>query len=132
MPAPVDTSHRGLTISRFNSDMPPADLSWKRKIHAFLSQLRRGFASTRKTRFIPTSMVQDIFIHEGFRGFGVKFYLTVVVKGEEDVVVVFPETLPNRKVLETVWRGARGCLFGSENSDGETNGKEATNQEAKA
>ena len=45
---------------------------------------------TSNTRFIPTSSVQDIFIHEAFKGFEVKFYLCIVVEGEEDVVVVFP------------------------------------------
>lgn len=42
------------------------------------------------TRFIPTSSVRDVFIHEAFKGFEVKFYLCVVVEEEESVVVVFP------------------------------------------
>ena len=42
------------------------------------------------TRFIPTTAIQDIFIHEAFKGFEVRFYLSIVVQGEEDVVVVFP------------------------------------------
>lgn len=42
------------------------------------------------TRFIPASAVQDIFIHEAFRGFEVRFYLCIVVEGEEGSVVVFP------------------------------------------
>lgn len=33
------------------------------------------------------------------------------MKGEEDVVVVFPRLLPRRDVLEKVWRGARACLY---------------------
>ena len=45
---------------------------------------------TSSTRFIPTSTIQDIFIHEAFKGFEVRFYLSIVVEGEEDVVVVFP------------------------------------------
>lgn len=48
---------------------------------------------TSSTRFIPTSSIQDIFIHEAFRGFEVRFYLSIVVEGEEDVVVVFPVRL---------------------------------------
>jgi len=43
----------------------------------------------------------------------VRFYLAVVVKGEENVVVVFPKLLPKRKILEEVWRGARACLHES-------------------
>lgn len=48
------------------------------------------YLSTATTRFIPTNMIQDIFIHEAFKGFEVRFYLAVVVEGEEEVVVVFP------------------------------------------
>ncbi|KAJ4991564.1 GPI-GlcNAc transferase complex [Stagonosporopsis vannaccii] len=64
-----------------------------------------------RTRFLPTTQVQDLFIHEAFRGFEVRFYLAIVVKGEEDVVVVFPKLLPRRAMLEDVWRGARACLW---------------------
>jgi len=45
---------------------------------------------TSTTRFIPTSSIQDIFIHEAFKGFEVRFYLSIVVEGEGDAVVVFP------------------------------------------
>jgi phosphatidylinositol glycan class H protein len=48
------------------------------------------YLSTATTRFIPTTSIQDIFIHEAFKGFEVRFYLAIVVEGEEDVVVVFP------------------------------------------
>ncbi|CAI6342441.1 unnamed protein product [Periconia digitata] len=64
------------------------------------------------TRFIPTTSIQDLFIHEAFKGFEVKFYLAVVVRGEKDVVVVFPRLMPRRGILEVVWRGGRECLWG--------------------
>jgi phosphatidylinositol N-acetylglucosaminyltransferase subunit H len=48
------------------------------------------YLSTETTRFIPTTAIQDIFIHEAFKGFEVRYYLAIVVKGEDDVVVVFP------------------------------------------
>ncbi|KAM3425175.1 hypothetical protein BST61_g7134 [Cercospora zeina] len=66
---------------------------------------------TNSTRFIPTSLIQDIFIYEAFKGFEVIYYLSIVVEGEGDVVVVFPSILPRRQVLEQVWRGARACLY---------------------
>lgn len=50
-------------------------------------------------------------MNEAFRGFEVRYYLVVVVEGEKDVVVVFPRLLPRRKIVETVWRGVRGCLW---------------------
>jgi hypothetical protein len=65
------------------------------------------------SRFIPTSAIQDIIIHEAFRGFEVRFYLAIVVKGEQDIIVVFPSLLPKRAILEEVWRGTRRCLWES-------------------
>jgi phosphatidylinositol glycan class H protein len=46
--------------------------------------------SSAATRFIPTTQIQDIVIHEAFKGFEVRFYLTIIVEGESTVVVVFP------------------------------------------
>lgn len=63
------------------------------------------------TRFIPTEKIKDILINEAFRGFEVRYYLIVVVEGEEDLVVVFPGLLPRRRIVEAVWRGARECLY---------------------
>ena len=55
------------------------------------------------TRFIPSSSIQDVFIHEAFKGFSVKYYLSIVVEGEESVVVVFPVrcTLDSQGRLQT-------------------------------
>lgn len=47
------------------------------------------------TRFIPTSQIRDIFIHEAFKGFEVRYYLAIVVEGEGSVVVVFPVSVFN-------------------------------------
>ncbi|KAF2439485.1 hypothetical protein P171DRAFT_396805 [Karstenula rhodostoma CBS 690.94] len=69
------------------------------------------YLRTPTTRFIPTTSVQDVFIHEAFKGFEIRFYLAVVVREEEDVVVVFPRMLPRRGILEEVWRGSRRCLW---------------------
>jgi phosphatidylinositol glycan class H protein len=63
------------------------------------------------TRFIPTEKIRDILVNEAFCGFGVRYYLVVVVEGEDDVVVVFPGLLPRRHIVETVWRGTRECLW---------------------
>jgi phosphatidylinositol glycan class H protein len=71
------------------------------------------YLQTPTTRFIPTTSIQDIFIHEAFKGFEVRFYLILVVEDEDKVVVVFPRLLPRRDMLEGVWRGARACLWES-------------------
>lgn len=63
------------------------------------------------TRFIPTEKIRDVLVNEAFLGFEVRYYLVVVVEGEADVVVVFPSLLPKREIVETVWRGARECLY---------------------
>lgn len=51
------------------------------------------YLSTATTRFIPTNMIQDIFVYEAFKEFEVRFYLAIVVEGEHDVVVVFPVSI---------------------------------------
>ncbi|OQD89932.1 hypothetical protein PENANT_c002G10334 [Penicillium antarcticum] len=71
------------------------------------------YLSTAATRFIPTTQIQDIVIHEAFKGFEVRFYLAVIVEGETDALVVFPHMLPKRGILEQVWRGSRRCLYDS-------------------
>ncbi|KAF1813465.1 hypothetical protein P152DRAFT_320665 [Eremomyces bilateralis CBS 781.70] len=48
------------------------------------------YLTTPTSRFIPTTAIQDIFLHEAFKGFEVRFYLSIVVEDEEDAVVVFP------------------------------------------
>ncbi|KAI5456392.1 GPI-GlcNAc transferase complex, PIG-H component-domain-containing protein [Mariannaea sp. PMI_226] len=70
-----------------------------------------SYLATTATRFIPTEKIQDILVNEAFRGFEVRYYLVVVVEGEDDVVVVFPDILPGLKIVEEVWRGARACLY---------------------
>lgn len=69
------------------------------------------YLTSASTRFIPTEKIQDLLINEAFRGFEVRYYLVVVVDGEREVVVVFPKTLPGRRVVEEVWRGGRECLY---------------------
>lgn len=54
------------------------------------STLSPSYLLPATVRFIPTSSIRDIFIHEAFRGFEVRYYLAVVVEGEGRVVVVFP------------------------------------------
>ncbi|KAI8930843.1 hypothetical protein NX059_011863 [Plenodomus lindquistii] len=81
------------------------------------------------TRFIPTTSIQDIFIHEAFKGFEIRFYLGIVVEGEDEIVVVFPMLLPRREVLEIVWRGSRSCLW---DSGGERKGGGEGSEAAKA
>lgn len=75
------------------------------------------YLASAATRFIPTEKIQDILVNEAFRGFEVRYYLVVVVEGEEDVVVVFPGLLPKRKIVETVWRGVRECLYEGSGED---------------
>ncbi len=75
------------------------------------------YLSGTRSRFIPTGEIQDLFVNEAFRGWEVRYYLVVIVKGEGKGVVVFERLLPRRDVVEGVWRGARRALWG----DGEDN-----------
>ncbi|BFZ54505.1 hypothetical protein PYCC9005_001542 [Savitreella phatthalungensis] len=66
-----------------------------------------------RTRFMPLDEIEDVLIHEGFVGFGVKYYLAVQLRGQDTLQVVFPLSLPSRSVLERVYKGTRNTLFGS-------------------
>ncbi|TLS25973.1 hypothetical protein PpBr36_07164 [Pyricularia pennisetigena] len=70
-----------------------------------------------KNRFIPTEKIRDVVINEAPLGFEVRFYLVIIVEGEEELVVVFPRLLPRRPVVEAVWRGVRACLHEPESAE---------------
>lgn len=76
------------------------------------------YLRTPTTSFIPTTSIQDLFVHEAFTGFQVRFYLAIVVRGEDHVVVVFPTMLPRRDIIEEVWRGSKACLWERLGSEG--------------
>jgi len=103
---------RGLGIQTASGGSSPTATTWsgRRKLLGSSGLLSWGAFGT-QTRFIPTEKIRDVLINEAFRGFEVRYYLVVVVEGEEDVVVVFPRLLPRRGIVETVWRGARECLY---------------------
>ncbi|CZS96416.1 hypothetical protein WAI453_009941 [Rhynchosporium graminicola] len=88
------------------------------------------YLSSSTTRFIPTEKIQDILVNEAFRGFEVRYYLVVIVEGEEEVVVVFPRLLPRRAIVERVWRGCRACLFEGRKERGGTAASAAANVKA--
>ncbi|ODQ54716.1 hypothetical protein SAICODRAFT_64490, partial [Saitoella complicata NRRL Y-17804] len=59
------------------------------------------------SRFIPISAIKDVIIHEAIIGLEVRYYLAVLVEGEDVLEVVFGGLVPRRGVLEEVWRGVR-------------------------
>ncbi|KAL2054929.1 hypothetical protein ABVK25_004751 [Lepraria finkii] len=97
-----------LVFRRFHTE---ESLLTLRSLGIQTSTLSPSYLLPSNTRFIPSSQIRDIFIHEAFRGFEVRHYLAVVVEGEGEVVVVFPKLLPGRAIVEEVWRGARECLY---------------------
>jgi hypothetical protein len=51
---------------------------------------RMRFPLASHSRFIPASEIDDVLLYEGFKGMEVRYYLAVVVRGEEKVEVIFP------------------------------------------
>ncbi|KAK9449324.1 GPI-GlcNAc transferase complex, PIG-H component-domain-containing protein [Limtongia smithiae] len=66
---------------------------------------------SRSSQFIPLELIQDVIINEGFRSFEVIYYLAIIVKNHDRLLVVFPNTLPKRTELETIWRDIRLCMY---------------------
>lgn len=89
-------SHPLQTPKTPNSQLTPPRLQTEESLLTLRSlgiqtrTLSSSYLLPSTTRFIPTSQIRDIFIHEAFRGFEVRYYLAVVVEGEGGVVVVFP------------------------------------------
>jgi hypothetical protein len=59
------------------------------------------FFSSSTTTFIPTTQIQDIVIHEAFKGLEVRFYLAIIVEDATEAVVVFPVRIPHFVILES-------------------------------
>lgn len=93
------------------NNLPEESLLIIRGLGIQTSTSSQSLLSSAATRFIPTAQIQDIFIHEAFKGFEVRFYLAVIIEGEDDAVVVFPKLLPRREILEEVWKGSREVLY---------------------
>ena len=73
-----------------------------------------------------------MLVNEAFRGWEVRYYLVVVVKGEGEVVVVFPKLLPGRRTVEEVWRGGREALWGGKEYRGRKDEMEINGGEEKS
>jgi phosphatidylinositol N-acetylglucosaminyltransferase subunit H len=58
------------------------------------STSRRRFRLFSYSRFIPASQIDDVFLYEGIHGVQVRYYLGVVVHGEETIEVLFPVWSP--------------------------------------
>ncbi|RGB40912.1 GPI-GlcNAc transferase complex, PIG-H component-domain-containing protein [Rhizophagus diaphanus] len=71
------------------------------------------------SRFIDKSKISDIIINEGITMLQVKFYMTIIVDGQDRMVVVFEHLLPKLNILLQVYRGTRYVIFNEieENSD---------------
>lgn len=64
---------------------------------------RMRFPLASHSRFIPASEIDDVLLYEGFKGMQVRYYLAVVVRGEEKVEVIFPVwALSMRLMIEIV------------------------------
>ncbi|KAK9457324.1 GPI-GlcNAc transferase complex, PIG-H component-domain-containing protein [Dipodascopsis uninucleata] len=84
-------------------------------VHGFGIQLSSSGTSifNKRSEFIPMELVQDVIINEGFRNFSVIFFLAVMVKGRNRLLVVFPNLLPRRSILEEIWRDIKRCMYQS-------------------
>ncbi|KAF0532446.1 putative glycosyltransferase [Gigaspora margarita] len=63
------------------------------------------------SRFIERSKISDIIINEGITMLQVKFYMAIIVEGQDRMVVVFQHLLPKYSILIQVYRGTRSIIF---------------------
>ncbi|KAI9145596.1 GPI-GlcNAc transferase complex, PIG-H component-domain-containing protein [Paraphysoderma sedebokerense] len=58
-----------------------------------------------KSKFITTDRIMEIIINEGIKLWEIRFYLAVIVEGEDKLIVLFENLLPPLDTLETIYRG---------------------------
>ncbi|CAI2165762.1 24_t:CDS:2 [Funneliformis geosporum] len=63
------------------------------------------------SRFIDKSKISDVIINEGINMLQVKFYMAIIVEGQDRMVVVFEHLLPKLSILLKVYRGTRSIIF---------------------
>ncbi|CAG8434453.1 13771_t:CDS:2 [Funneliformis mosseae] len=63
------------------------------------------------SRFIDKSKISDVIINEGINMLQVKFYMAIIVEGQDRMVVVFEHLLPKLNILLKVYRGTRSVIF---------------------
>ena len=89
-------SHTGAAIQAFEHIQEGADILLEESLLVLqglgiqTSTSSPYLFSTSTTTFIPTTQIQDIVIHEAFKGLEVRFYLAVIVEDATEAVVVFP------------------------------------------
>eukprot|EP00842_Homolaphlyctis_polyrhiza_P001097 jgi/Hompol1/1989/HPOL_002110-RA len=81
----------------------------------------RRLSGVNSCRFIPLSQISGIIIHEGITMFQVKFYLAIIVKGEDRLAIAFQilqsicpsikNLLPRLHVLERIYADTRATLL---------------------
>jgi phosphatidylinositol N-acetylglucosaminyltransferase subunit H len=60
---------------------------------------RMRFPLASHSRFIPASQIDDVFLYEGIKGYEVRYYLAIAVRGEEQIEVVFPVCSSSAKLI---------------------------------
>ncbi|KAK6877665.1 Phosphatidylinositol N-acetylglucosaminyltransferase subunit gpi15 [Candida tropicalis] len=104
-------------IGAFYSLQPPEDSITVMKGIGIQLNSKKLWKFQSYDSFIPIENMIDLVIHEGFHEYGqVIFYLCVLTKANGDknsITVVFPEFLPRKDILLTVWTLSRELLFGS-------------------
>ncbi|KAG4103354.1 hypothetical protein H8356DRAFT_1644587 [Neocallimastix lanati (nom. inval.)] len=62
------------------------------------------------SRFIDKSKIGQIIINEGITAFQVKFYLAVLISGEDHMEVVYKSLIPKLKILKFIYKESNEIL----------------------
>ncbi|CAG8722794.1 3560_t:CDS:2, partial [Ambispora leptoticha] len=92
-------------------------------IHDVGVQVKTTFMDGRcVSKFIDRSKILDVVINEGITMLSVKFYLAIIVEGQDRMVVVFEHLLPRLNILLKVYQGTRAVIFHELEENMDTNG----------
>jgi hypothetical protein len=75
---------------------------------------RRRFIGFQSCRFIEKSKISAVVINEGITCGDIIFYLAILIRGQNKMVLVFERFLPRLKILQEIYVGIRTILFDDE------------------
>ncbi|KAL0485208.1 phosphatidylinositol N-acetylglucosaminyltransferase subunit H [Acrasis kona] len=79
---------------------------------------RKSYVRTRR-RFIDHNSIRAIVVNEGFYMGGYIYYMAIIVKNHNKMILPFEHLFPRLKPLLYIFRGTRSILYGESEPDAE-------------
>lgn len=77
----------------------------------------RYYSGRERKVFIERQRIESIIINEGIQTWAIFYYMAILVKGQERMVLPFEHVFPRLHVILPVYKATRALLFGEPSED---------------